>query len=277
VPEGDSIHRAAARVRVLEGDVISAESHHPRAVALGIAEQVDGRRLERVEAVGKNLLLTFEGDLVLRSHLRIKGRWRVQSAGGKIFGNAWLVLRGREHEAILWNGSVLELTKVPSRGRERRLRRDLPRTVRRLGPDIMLDPPDLEGMVARFRAADQRREVGESLLDQRLVAGIGNKWKAEGLWLAELSPWVRLENVTDGDLRTVLAATSREMRSGRRRLRAYRRAGRPCPRCGGQIRSWPQGDDARPAYWCTGCQRDPGGGNEPCAQTVEGGTGRTSA
>ena len=81
MPEGDSIHRAAERLRVLEGGVIRAEAPHLRAAALGIAERIDGRRLERVEAVGKNLLLSFEGGVVLRSHLRMRGRWRVQLAG----------------------------------------------------------------------------------------------------------------------------------------------------------------------------------------------------
>ena len=242
MPEGDALWRAAARLQPLVGHVVRAEAHHGRSQVLGIAEAVDGLRLESVEAVGKNLLLTFEGRLVLRSHLRMKGRWRVQREGRPIPGRPWLVLRGGGYEAIQWGGPVLQLRRG---GHER---------VARLGPDVMLDPPDLDAMLARLRATDPSREVGEALLDQRLVAGIGNMWKAEGLFLARLSPWVRLGEVGDDELRLVLDETSHAMRSGRRGHAAYRRAGRPCPRCRTPIRSWPQGEEARMAYWCPACQ-----------------------
>jgi endonuclease-8 len=242
MPEGDALHRVANRVRALEGEVVRVDSPHPRAAVLGIAERIDGRRLERVEAVGKNLLLTFEGGLVLRSHLRMRGRWRVQPAGAKPFGTPWLVLRGRDRQAVLWNGPVLELARAA------------PRAIRKLGPDIMRDPPDLDGMVLRFRAANQSREVGEALLDQRLVAGIGNMWKAEALFEAGVSPWARLSELTDERLREVLGAASRLMHGGRSRRSVYRRAGRPCRRCSTPVRSAPQGDEARTAYWCARCQ-----------------------
>lgn len=242
MPEGDALHRAAERLRVLEGEVVAVETPHPRAAVLRLAERLDGLRLERVQAVGKNLVLDFEGGLVLRSHLRMHGRWRVEAAGAEPFGKPWLVLRGRERQAVLWNGPVLELT----RGRSP--------TVARLGPDVMADPPDIDGMLARFRAARQSREVGEALLDQRLVSGIGNMWKAESLFAAEISPWRRLSELEDAELRGALEVAARLMQSGRVRYRAYRRAGRPCGRCGARIRSYPQGDDARTAYWCPGCQ-----------------------
>jgi endonuclease VIII len=245
VPEGDALHRAASRLQPLVGHIVRAEARHGRSQALGIAEAVDGLRLERVEAVGKNLLLTFEGGLVLRSHLRMTGRWRVQREGGAIFGRPWLVLRAGGLEAIQWNGPVLQLR----RGRHER--------VARLGPDVMLDPPDLDAMLARLRATEQAREVGDAILDQRLVAGIGNMWKAEGLFLARVSPWASLAELDDADLLRVLDETSRAMREGRRERRVYRKAARPCPACGTTIRSWPQGDDARTAYWCPGCQPVP--------------------
>ena len=243
MPEGDSLHRAAERLRVLEGQVLSVEARHPRAAVLRVAEELDGRRLDRVEAVGKNLLLRFDGGVVLRSHLRMRGRWRVQPAETPIAGNPWLVLRGREHEAVLWNGSVLELTRAGERER-----------TRGLGPDIMLDPPDLDRMLANLRATDQSREVGDALLDQRLVAGIGNIWKAEALFLAQVSPWTRLRELEDDDLRRVLDEASRAMRGPRGRRLAYGRAGRPCPRCSARIESRRQGDAARTAYWCPVCQ-----------------------
>jgi endonuclease-8 len=246
VPEGDALHRAAERLRVLEGEVVAVESPHPRAAALGVAARLDGRRLERVEAVGKNLLLGFEGGLVLRSHLRMRGRWRVQGADTPPLGTPWLVLRGRERQAVLWNGPVLEVT----RGR--------PDALRRLGPDIMAEPPDLEAALARLRATDQGREAGEAFLDQGLVAGIGNMWKAEVFFATGTSPWQRLRDLDDGELRAMLAASAHLMRSGRRRREVYRRAGRPCRRCGALVRSYPQGEDARMAYWCPACQAGTG-------------------
>jgi endonuclease VIII len=239
VPEGDSLHRAAERLRVLEGEVLSAESPHPRAAALGVAERIDGRRLERVQAVGKNLVLTFEGGVVVRSHLRMRGRWRIEPAGARRVGRPWLVLRGRDREAVLWNGPVLELGG---------------RAVSRVGPDIMADPLDLDAILERLRATDQTRELGEVLLDQQLVAGIGNKWKAEGLFHAGASPWVRLGDLSEADLRRALVVTSRLMRAGRRGHAIYRRAGLPCRRCGETVRSSAQGEHARTAYWCPRCQ-----------------------
>lgn len=246
MPEGDALHRVARRLRVLEGEVVAVETPHPRAAVLQLAERLDGLRLERVCAVGKNLLLDFEGGLVLRSHLRMSGRWRVEPAGHESFGTPWLVLRGRERKAVLWNGPLLELT----RGRSPE--------VARLGPDVMADPPDLEGMLSRLRAARQSREIGEALIDQRLVAGIGNMWKAETLFAVRVSPWRRLSQLDDTELRALLEKSAQLMQSGRGRRSVYRRAGRPCPRCGARIRSYPQGDDVRTAYWCPGCQAGTG-------------------
>ncbi len=168
MPEGDSLHRAARRIQAIVGEKVEAEAPHPRGAA--IAGLVDGRRLVSARAVGKNLLLEFEGDVVVRSHLRMRGRWSVVPAGSKRVGRPWLVLRGGEQEAVLWNGPVLEL----ERGR-----------TARLGPDILVARVD----ASRLRRVDGRRELGEVLLDQRVVAGIGNLWKAEALWQAEVSPW----------------------------------------------------------------------------------------
>jgi endonuclease-8 len=244
MPEGDSLHRAAWQLQVLVGECVEVETPHPRAAVKGLAERLGGRRLEQVEAVGKNLLLRFEGGLVLRSHLRMKGRWRVERRGTARMGKPWLVLRGAEHEAVLWNGAELELVTSCY----------LPRQ----GPDILGEPPDFETMLARLRSGPQEREVGDALLDQRLVAGIGNLWKAEALWEARLSPWRRLDEVDDSELRAVLDAAHTLMRSSldgpRPARRVYRRAGRLCPRCGGIVGSAPQGENARIAYWCPGCQ-----------------------
>lgn len=246
MPEGDALHRAARRLQPLVGETLEVETPHPRAAATGVADRLDGRRLEGVEAVGKNLLLQFEGGLVLRSHLRMNGRWTVRARGASSRGRPWLVLRGDAREAVLWGGSVLELNA---------------RAVRKLGPDILARPPDFDRMLAGLRRADQRRAVGEALLDQRLVAGIGNLWKAEALWRAGVSPWRPLGDVGGEELRDVLRAAARLMRGsleGRREPRGvYRAAGRPCPRCSTPVRSRGQGDDNRTAYWCPTCQPGP--------------------
>jgi endonuclease-8 len=249
MPEGDALHRAARRLQPLVGQTLEVETPHPQAAVKNLPEKLTGRRLESVEAVGKNLLLRFEGGLVLRSHLRMRGRWQLRPRNGAYRGRPWLVLRGAEQEAVLWNGPVLELHG---------------HAVRRLGPDILAQPPDFDAMLARLRATDQELALGEALLDQHLVAGIGNAWKAEALWRARLSPWRKLGDLDDRELRSVLDEAARLMRAsleGRRERKAtYRRAGRPCPRCGTAIHSRGQGDDNRIAYWCPGCQK---GDNPP--------------
>jgi len=231
---------------VLVGERVEVETPHPRAAVKQLAQRLDGRRLLGVEAAGKNLLLRFEDGIVLRSHLRMSGRWQVHARGSKLVGRPWLVLRGAEREGVLWNGPVLELDD---------------RAVRRLGPDILAQPPDLEAMIANLRR-DHRRAIGDALLDQRLVAGIGNLWKAEALWEAGVSPWQPAVEVSDEELRAVLQAahelmtTSVETRRERRLV--YNRAGRGCRRCGTPIEARGQGEANRTAYWCPSCQAGEG-------------------
>jgi endonuclease-8 len=233
MPEGDALHRAARVLQALVGERVEVETPHPRAAATGIAPRLDGQRLEGVEAAGKNLLLRFEGGLLLRSHLRMSGRWRVEPRGRARTGRPWLVLRGAEREAVLWNGPVLELVRTPPR----------------LGPDI------IDGDIAAVRLTGP---IGEALLDQRQVAGIGNLWRCEALWHARVSPWapaaeVDVPAVLDHARRLMTAALNASDKVSQAR-KVYRRAGRPCPRCGTPLRSRGQGDDNRTAYWCPGCQ-----------------------
>jgi endonuclease VIII len=246
VPEGDAVHRAAARIRPLVGDRIEAESPNPRGLATGVARVIDGRVLESVDPVGKHLLLRFEGGVVLRSHLRMSGRWRLDRRGAERRGLPWLVLRGREWEATQWNGPVLTLEQ---------------RAVARLGPDLLADETEVADVVERVRRADPRRLVGEALLDQRLVAGVGNMWLAETLWHTRLSPWRRLGDVSSEELTEALSWAREHMRaavSGTRTPKAiYRRAGRPCPRCGTPVNSRGLGESNRAAYWCERCQPSP--------------------
>jgi endonuclease-8 len=248
VPEGDALYRVAQRLQVLVGERVDVEAPHPAAAVKGIAERLDGRVLEAVEAVGKNVLLTFEGGVVLRSHLKMKGRWWVHPRGRDLgSGRPWLVLRGATHEAVLWHGPILELDDGVRR---------------RLGPDILAQPPDLDTMLRNLRALPADLRLGEALQVQRAVAGIGNMWTAAALWEVKLSPWLTLAETSDDELRAGLAAAARLMHGHLRgqpgRRTAYRRANRPCPRCGTVIRSWPLGQEARMAYWCPNCQRGEG-------------------
>jgi endonuclease-8 len=192
-------------------------------------------------------VLRFEGGVVLRSHLRMSGRWTVRPRGEVRSGRPWLVLRGSRAEGVLWNGPVLELHT---------------RALARLGPDILAEPPDLDAMLARMRRADGTRPLGETLQNQTLVAGIGNMWMAEALWQARLSPWARLADVAEADRRRALETAAAQMcasvDAGREpRKRVHGRPGRPCPRCGTPIRSRGQGEANRTVYWCPVCQPGP--------------------
>jgi endonuclease VIII len=244
VPEGDSLHRAARNLQVLVGERVEVETPNPQAQAAIDARRLDGRRLVSVEAVGKNLVLRFDGGYQLRNHLRMSGRWRVGPKGRTARGRPWLVLRGEDREAVLYGGRVLELHG---------------RALRRLGPDILAEPPELDRMIANLRRADGGREVGEAIVDQRLVSGIGNVWRAEALWRARVSPWRHVASLDDSELRLVLDEAARLMRAavdtGREERLIYRRAGRPCARCGTAIESRGQGDANRTAYWCPTCQK----------------------
>ncbi len=242
MPEGDSLHRAARRLQPLVGQRLEVESPHPRAQATGVAERVDGRVLEAVEAVGKNLLLRFEGGLVVRSHLRMTGRWRIEPRGKARVGLPWLVLRGETLEGVLWNGPVLALDH---------------RRLSRLGQDVLAAELDVDAAVERLRSGGGLW-LGEALQQQRLVAGIGNMWMAEALWEIRVSPWIRVRDVPDATLAEAVSAARKLMQaslaSGRPGRNVYRRAGRPCPRCGTIVASRGQGDENRTAYWCAGCQ-----------------------
>ena len=245
VPEGDSLHRVARALQPLVGARVAATSPSARGRATGVAAAIDGLLLEEVRAVGKHLLLRFEGGVTVRSHLRLNGRWRVLPPDAQVGGSPWLVLRTPAATAVQANGPVLTLlsgaTPLPA-----------------LGPDLLGDEVDVSGLVARLRASDPSRPLGEVLQDQRLVAGIGNMWASEGLWEARLHPLLPVAAATDRDLTLVLGRLREAMRAavtGRRpRHAVYRRAGRPCPRCATPVVSRGVGDANRTAYLCPSCQ-----------------------
>jgi endonuclease VIII len=253
--EGDTVLRAARRIeQALGGAEVSVSSPNPRGRIAGL-ERLDGRRLERAEARGKNLLLHF-GDLTLHSHLGMNGAWHVYRRGAawrKAAGAAWAVLRGAEWEAVQFGGPTLRVLRA---GAVR-----LDPQLAGLGPDVLADDLDLEATVRSLRGAHgqgEATELGEALLDQRRVAGIGNIFKSEACFAAQLDPWRRLDDVSDAELEGVLLAARELMRravaDGRHPRAVYRRAGRPCPVCGAPVASRGQGDANRTTYWCGNCQ-----------------------
>jgi endonuclease-8 len=258
VPEGDTIHHAANRIRpVLAGRVPDEiATPHPRFAADRWPERLGGRAVEDVCAHGKHLFLRFEGDLVLHSHLRMTGAWSVRETGRRWARHprrAWLVLRAGGHDVVQFDGPVLELLTETRRRFDRRLAM--------LGPDVLAEDFDERRFLRRLRQDDPTRPIGDALLDQRTLAGIGNIWKAEGCWEAEVDPWRPAGGVSDGEALAIVAGARPRMRrsalEGHRTIepRVYGRAGRPCPRCGATIEVRGQGDDNRLTYWCPGCQR----------------------
>jgi endonuclease VIII len=254
VAEGDSILRIARRLdESLAGRTLSVRTPGPRRPAGLPASQLDGRTLERVESRGKNLLLHFEGDLALHSHLGMRGSWQLYRAGERWrrpAHQAWLALSSEDMEAVNFGGSTMRIV------REAQLRRD-PKLAR-LGPDLLAEDFDPAAVVDRMRTIAPDIELGPALLGQRLVAGIGNIFKSEGCFAAGVDPNRPLTSLTDEDLIAVLDETRTLMlgavESGRQPDRVYRKGGRPCPRCGTAIQSRAQGDSARTTYWCPSCQ-----------------------
>jgi endonuclease VIII len=260
MPEGDTIHYAARRIRpILEGGVPDEiATPHPRFRADRWPERLAGRAVEAVTAHGKHLFLRFEGDLVIHSHLRMTGSWGTYRAGQRWRRSprrAWLVLRARGQEVVQFDGPVLELLTASRARADQR--------IAALGPDV-IGPEFGEAERARFlrrlREDDPTRPIGDALLDQRTIAGIGNLWKVEGCFAAGIDPWRPTGQVSDEEALRILDWTRPRMQQSARdgnqtRFRSiYGKAGMPCPRCDGRIRQRGQWDDNRPTYWCPSCQ-----------------------
>jgi endonuclease VIII len=253
VPEGDTIAWAANRIRpVLEGrvpdEILTPQPRHARD---GWPERLAARAVRSVDTHGKHLFIRFDGDLVLHSHLGMSGSWIV-AGERRPWRRAWLVIRVGDRWVVELEGPVLELM---TEGRTR-----FDQRLAALGPDVLAPEFDRARFLSRLRSDDQTRTLGDALLDQRNVAGIGNIWKAEGCWEAQIDPWRPVTQVTDGEALAVIEAMRprmlRSAREGPRSIdpRVYGKSGRPCPRCGGRVLARGQGDANRTTYWCPGCQ-----------------------
>jgi endonuclease-8 len=259
MPEGDTIHHAARRIRAVLQDRVPEQiiTPHPRHAGDRWPERLAGRAVRAVDARGKHLFVRFEGELTLHSHLRMTGVWGVHREGERwrrSARRAWLVLRTGEWTVVEFDGPVLELMS------DSRARRD--RRIAALGPDVIGERFDRDAFLRRLRAADPARPLGDALLDQRIVAGIGNVWKAESCFATGIDPWRPLGEVRDEEAAAVVGFARKHMRQSadsdgfsERPRAVYDRAGRPCPRCGTPICRRAQGDGNRLTYWCPGCQR----------------------
>jgi endonuclease VIII len=252
MPEGDTIHRIAERIRVaLAGQVVErAEAPSPRSPLHTRAPELQGRVLEAAEARGKHLLVHFSEGAALHSHLGMNGRWFIRADGRMPHGKPWLVLASGRGVASLVGGKTLRLVS------ESRLRNDP--ALSQLGPDPLAPGFDREDAAARLLRAGGKTAVGEALIDQGVIAGIGNVIRIEALFRARVSPWRGVDELESDEALRVVEECERVMRTsirtGRRPATMYKPAGRVCPRCGGPVETRGQGDANRVTYWCARCQ-----------------------
>ena len=265
MPEGDTIFRTATVLReaLVGGRITAARAQAgPGMRRVPDLSRVVGTEVTRVESRGKHLLIGFSNGLTLRSHLRMRGSWHRYRPG-----EPWRVPRHRASAiletdvavAVAFDTPVVELLTDAD------LRRSRPLT--QLGPDLLGATFDVDEALRRLRERGGE-QLGNALLDQRAVAGIGNVVKSEAAFIERLDPWSPVSAFDDDGLRALLQTSRRLLRAntrggarvttGNRRagqqLWVYGRTGRPCRRCGTLIRSGRQGELARTTYWCPRCQ-----------------------
>jgi endonuclease-8 len=272
MPEGDSIFRAAQTLhRALAGhDVVRFESVLPVLTRVHEDQPLTGRTIESVTSAGKHLMMRFSGGLVLRTHMRMNGSWHIYRTGER-----WqrprrdmrVVIATKDFEAVGFNIPVAEFMTDRGASGFRQTR---------LGPDLLSSDFDRDEALRRLRA-NAARPIADVLLDQRIMAGIGNVYKSEVLFLSRINPLTLAGRLDEAQLNAaidiarkllLLNVTSQPAPmttySGLRRttgrsnpsdrLWVYGRARRPCRRCGTLIESRKQGPDARSTYWCPTCQ-----------------------
>ncbi|MBC9718287.1 Fpg/Nei family DNA glycosylase [Streptomyces sp. TRM66268-LWL] len=262
MPEGDTVHQAATRLHkaLAARKLTRSDLRVPKYATADLT----GREVLDVTPRGKHLLTRIEGGLTLHSHLRMDGSWRVFAPGERWSGGQAhqirAILGNEQHTAVGYRLPVLELLRTT----------DEAKAVGHLGPDLLGPDWDPDKALANL-LRDPARELGEALLDQRNLAGIGNIYKSELCFMASVTPWTPVGELPDGLAPRLIAAAHRVLdanrdnplrsTTGRRdqRLYVYGRAPRPCLRCRTPIRTAQQGDGSRdrPTYWCPHCQTGP--------------------
>jgi endonuclease-8 len=260
VPEGDVVWNTAQRLHAaLAGQVLTRSDFRvPRYATVSLT----GHLVTEAVARGKHLLIRTENGLTVHTHLKMEGYWRIQPAdGGRPLGRSHQLRLVLGNTRWLAAGYLLGITEVLPTAREEQV-------IGYLGPDLLGPDWNAAAAVARL-AHDPDRPIGEALLDQRNLAGIGNIYAAEMLFLRGIDPWRAAGSVDDLDAlvelgRRLLDAnkerpghvTTGDTRPGRESW-VYGRAGRPCRRCGTVIRRGEQGPagQERVRFWCPNCQR----------------------
>lgn len=267
MPEGDTLHGFARQV-----DAALAGQPLVRAWSSRVAlARFEGRSVRGARAQGKHLLVEFETGHVLRTHLRMHGLIRVRAGSheGPIVNPhvRWL-LSSASHTALCLDAPSIELVHASELARHP--------VLSRLGPDLLGAELDTGEILARLRR-DPERAIGSALMDQDLLAGIGNVYKSEVLFIHQTSPFARVADLDDARL-LALVNTARELMrrnvGGRRRTTprgriassywVYARSGEPCLRCGARVEMRRQDPLARSSYYCPECQPAPQGA-APCA------------
>lgn len=262
MPEGDTVWLAAQRLHAgLAGRVLRTTEFRVPQLA---TTDLTGRQVLEVVPRGKHLLTRVEGGLTLHTHLRMDGSWRLYPTGDRWNGGAaWqirVVLGNSEQTAVGYRLPIVHLLRTEQESR----------VVGHLGPDLLDDNFDAETALGRLMSQPER-EIGLALLDQRMLAGLGNLYRTEVLFIAGLTPWTRVGDVPDlaalvGQSRELLRANRgdwRQATTGSRRPGeehwVFERQRRPCRRCGTAIRVTEQGPAPyqRLTYWCPQCQVGP--------------------
>ncbi len=218
-----------------------------------------GRNVIDVVSRGKHLLTRVDGDVTVHTHLRMEGSWRIRPASARVPRDhrVRLVLANAEWQAVGFSLGIVELVRTSQEDR----------VVGHLGPDL-LGPGWDPGEAVRRLLEDPARPVGEALLDQTRLAGIGNLYKAEALFLRGVHPWLPVGEIDD--LEALVEVSRRLMDANKERVDqtttgarrpgentwVYSRAGRPCRRCGTPVRRADQGErpQERVTFWCPSCQ-----------------------
>ena len=267
MPEGDTLHGFARRVdAALAGQplVRAWSSRVPLA-------RFEGHAVRGARAQGKHLLVEFDTGHVLRTHLRMHGLIRVRDGSheGPIVNPhvRWL-LASASHTALCLDAPTIELIHGSELGSHP--------VLSRLGPDLLGAEVDMAEVSRRLRR-DPERAIGSALMDQEALAGIGNVYKSEVLFITETSPFTRVADLDEARLLAIVQTARDLMRrnvGGRRRTTprgriasnyyVYGRSGEPCLRCGARIRMQRQDPLARSSYYCPECQLGPNGA-APCA------------